>query len=154
MVAQANLPPGPIAVNDLFPIDRSAWLRELPTLSPVSLAYLGDAVYELYVRSRYLFPQRRSRAYHACVVARVRAECQAQFLQDLLPRLTDDERDLVRRARNAAGRGPKRADPHLYQLATGFEALVGYLYLTCPDRLAELWVGLDFDFPELLPHQR
>lgn len=135
-------------------LDPAALARELPALSPGVLAYLGDAVYELYVRSHYLLPQRRSRAYHACVVARVRAECQARYLSELLPTLTADERDLVRRARNAAGRGPKRADPDLYQAATGFEALVGYLYLSAPSRLAELLSRLDFSPTDLLPHQR
>jgi len=61
------------------------------SLSPVSLAYLGDAVFELYVRSRYLFPPRRISDFHRCVVAQVRAEQQAQLLDNLLPQLTDVE---------------------------------------------------------------
>lgn len=111
---------------------------QIQQLSPTALAYLGDAVYELYVRRCYLLPPKRLQAYHNQVVAQVRAETQARHLQTLQPALTEAEQEIVRRARNAASKGPKRVDPALYQQATGFEALLGYLYLSDLQRLADL----------------
>lgn len=118
-------------------------LRELTEaqrqqLSPPALAYVGDAVYELYIRTYYLFPPQRLQSYHNQVVAQVRAESQARHLQVLQSSLTQQELDLVRRGRNAASKGPKRVDPTLYQQATGLETLLGYLYLCDPQRLAQL----------------
>ncbi len=118
--------------------------EQLKQLSPASLAYVGDAVYELYVRQAYLFPPKRLHLYHQSVVAQVRAETQASQLQVLEPFLTHDERETVRRGRNAACRFPKRLDPQIYQQATSLETLVGYLYLTDPERLSELLTYLNF----------
>ncbi|NJK60057.1 MAG: ribonuclease III [Oscillatoriales cyanobacterium SM2_1_8] len=105
-----------------------------PTLS---LAYLGDAVYELYVRGQEATLPQAPHLYRQAVVARVRAEAQALCLEALLAgaHLTAPERDIVRRARNAAGKPARRLDPEIYQKATGFEALLGYLYLSDPVRL-------------------
>lgn len=111
---------------------------QIQRISPAALAYLGDAVYELYVRTQYMFPPQRIRQYHQQVVAHVNADRQAQHLQSLLPHLTEFEQDLLRRGRNAAPRRSKRIDPEAYQQATGFETLMGYLYLTDPQRLLQL----------------
>jgi ribonuclease-3 family protein len=108
-------------------------LAEIPV---ASLAYLGDAVYELHVRLKHLQPPRSPNAYHRLVVSDVRAESQARQLDRI--ELTDSESDLVRRGRNAAGSASRQIDPHIYQKATGFEALIGYLYLSDRDRLA--WI--------------
>ncbi|MEY2984704.1 MAG: hypothetical protein RLZZ568_1321 [Cyanobacteriota bacterium] len=107
------------------------------SLSPSALAYLGDAVFELYVRCRYLFPPRRIHDLHCQVVAQVRAEQQAHLLADILPALTDVEKEWVRRGRNAASTN-RRASPQQYQAASGLETLLGYLYLTDPQRLDKL----------------
>ena len=77
---------------------------------------------------------------HKAVVAEVRADAQSTLLawleqQDLLQA---EELDLVRRGRNSAGRGPRRADAAVYGRATGFETMVGWLFLNNPVRLAEL----------------
>ncbi|MBW4473029.1 MAG: ribonuclease III [Stenomitos rutilans HA7619-LM2] len=112
-------------------------------LPPAALAYLGDAVYELYVRRWYLLPPQRLQSYHNQVVAQVRAEQQAKHLRSLMPLLTDSELDLVKRGRNAATRHPKRVDPRLYQQATSLETLIGYLYLTDPQRLVQLLANLE-----------
>ena len=111
---------------------------QLQQLSPASWAYIGDAVYELYVRQAYLLPPKRLQLYHQSVVAQVRAETQAHQLQMLEPLLTQNEQDVIRRGRNATNRFPKRLDPQIYQQATSLETLVGYLYLTDPERLSEL----------------
>jgi ribonuclease-3 family protein len=107
-------------------------------LSPAALAYVGDAVYELYVRTLCLMPPKRIQSYHEQVVAHVRAETQADFVQSLESLLTPSEIDILRRGRNAAARGPRRVDPEIYQQATGLETLLGYLYLCDPARLADL----------------
>jgi ribonuclease III family protein len=110
----------------------------LHQLSPTALAYLGDTVYELYIRMIYLFPPKRSQAYHQQVVAQVRAEAQAHHLQQLLPHLIAAELEIVRRGRNSASGGPRRLDPELYQHASSLETLIGYLYLSDPQRLVQL----------------
>ena len=116
-------------------------------VSPASLAYLGDAVYELYIRTCYLLPPRRLRDYHHQVVAQVRAESQAKHLRSLKPHLTEPEIEILRRGRNAVTGCPQRLDPATYQQATSLETLMGYLYLTDPQRLTQLLAHL-----ELEPH--
>jgi len=116
--------------------------QQVQQLSPAALAYLGDAVYELYVRTYYLMPPQRLQSYHKEVVAQVRAEAQANHLQTLQPYLTPAEQDVVRRGRNAAHRVPKRLAPEIYQQATSLETLLGYLYVTDPPRLAQLFAYL------------
>ena len=72
------------------------------------------------------------------MVAEVKADAQASVLDTLDPFLSDQERDLVRRGRNRAGRGPRRGEGSVYGRATGFETMVGWLFLQNPARLAEL----------------
>jgi ribonuclease-3 family protein len=132
-----------------FPLDRigeaTTGEDRLDRLSPASLAYLGDAVYELYIRARYLWPPRKLSDYHDRVVAKVRAEHQAEFLDRLEPHLTDGEKDILRRGRNAASGKPRRLDRATYQRATGLETLIGYLYLQNPSRLNDLLQKLELD---------
>lgn len=118
---------------------------QLGQISPASLAYLGDAVYEIYVRTHYLLPPRRMSDYHNRVVAKVRAESQAAYLRNLEPFLSDAEREIIRRGRNAATGCPRRLSPELYQQATSLETLLGYLYLKNPQRLNQLLSYLTFD---------
>ena len=112
-------------------------------VSPISLAYIGDAVYELYVRTSLLLPLKKPHSYHQEVVAQVRAETQARHLELLLPKLTELELSWLKRGRNAASGGPRRVSPETYQKATGFETLIGYLYLTNPHRLQTLLAEID-----------
>jgi ribonuclease III family protein len=118
---------------------------QLKQLSPTALAYLGDSVYELYVRMFYLLPPQRSETYHRLVVAQVRAETQALHLRSLVPHLRETELDIVRRGRNAATGRPKRLDPEIYQQATSLETLIGYLYLSDQARLTELLQKLSLE---------
>jgi ribonuclease-3 family protein len=117
--------------------------NQIQQISPAALAYLGDAIYELYIRRFYLLPAKRIQAYHHQVVAQVRAEQQANHLRSLTPLLTSAELDVVRRGRNAATGRPKRLDLDVYQQATSLEVLIGYLYLTDPNRLNDLLAHLD-----------
>lgn len=116
----------------------SVTVAQLQQLSPSALAYLGDAVYELYVRNYYLQPPKRLQMYHRLVVAQVRAETQAIHLLELTPHLNNAELEIVRRGRNAATGRPRRVEPKIYQQATSLETLIGYLYLSNPQRLVEL----------------
>lgn len=116
----------------------TAQSSQVQQLSPAALAYVGDAVYELYIRTCYLLPPKRLQRYHEQVVTQVRAESQARHLQSLQPYLTEVEHEIVRRGRNAASKRTKRADQISYQQATGLESLFGYLYLFDPQRLIQL----------------
>jgi ribonuclease III family protein len=108
------------------------------TLSPAALAYLGDSVYELYIRTQYLLPPTRIRDYHQQVVSCVRAETQAAFVKTLMPHLSPEEIRIVKQGRNAATGHPKRLSLEIYRYATALETLIGYLYLTDTDRLYDL----------------
>ncbi|MBD0335218.1 MAG: ribonuclease III [Cyanobacteria bacterium Co-bin13] len=116
---------------------------QVQALSPIALAYIGDAVYELFVRGFFLTPPCRIQAYHEKVVSQVRAEQQSHHLSKITPYLTLDEQDILRKGRNASPRGPRRIDSQVYQQATSFETLIGYLYLTDPRRLTELFSHVD-----------
>ncbi len=118
---------------------------QIEQISPASLAYLGDAVYELYIRTFYLLPPRRLCDYHHQVVAQVRAESQANTLRVLKPYLTDPELEILRRGRNAATGSPRRLEREIYQQATSLETLIGYLYLTDLQRLTQLLAYLELD---------
>jgi ribonuclease III family protein len=103
-------------------------LREVPISV---LAYIGDAVYELIIRLRLSNQSNaKSGALHRESVKLVRAAAQAEAIRKLLPLLTEEESSIYRRGRNSQpGSMPKNADPADYLAATGFEALIGYLYL-------------------------
>jgi ribonuclease-3 family protein len=107
-------------------------------LGPLQLAWLGDAVWELHQRQRRCRLPGQPGRLHAAVVADVCAVAQMRALQALEPLLNPEERDWVRRGRNRAGRGPRHGDPGQYAQATGFETMIGWLFLRNPRRLAEL----------------
>ena len=122
----------------------SHWIRrQVPSsssesLGPLQLAWIGDAVWELHQRLRLGQRPGKADALHKAVVAEVCADAQASALDRLMPILEAQEEDLVRRGRNSAGRGPRRADAAIYGKATGFETMVGWLFLNNPARLADL----------------
>ncbi len=131
----------------------SGWLAELnphpPSgeLGPLQLAWLGDAVWELHHRLHQCRRPARAKDGHMAVVAAVRAEAQARALERLQGVLHPQELDLVRRGRNRAGQGPRRGDGATYGQATGFEALLGWLFLHDPPRLVELLDHLEENDP-------
>ena len=110
-------------------------ISALPRISPTALAYVGDAVYELYIRSCYLLPAKKIADYHHQVVDKVRAETQASYLQSIYHLLNDTELNWVRRGRNAVNKSPRRLPLQVYQQASALETLLGYLYITDQDRL-------------------
>ncbi len=111
-------------------------------LPALVLAYLGDAVYELYVR-RYLVSGGWTRVdvLHQEAVKFVNAEAQARVLCTLLGSLSEDEAAIVRRGRNAkSGSIPKNIAVSDYRQGTAFESLIGYLYLAGrTDRIDEIF---------------
>ena len=105
----------------------------------LELAYLGDSLYDLYVRERLIARGGRVRALHRQAIALVCAHAQSEALARVQDRLTDAERDVVRRARNAHQTPPRNADPGEYHHATALEALIGWLYVTGQrDRMNEV----------------
>ena len=130
-------------MTDYFSIQMKG--DELRSMSGLALAHLGDAVYELLVRG-YLCVHGKStgKALHHATVALVRASKQAEFYDRLLPLLTADEQDVLRRGRNLQVHNiPHSAERADYQRATALEALFGYLYLKGEKaRLNELFSAL------------
>ncbi|MDD7413941.1 MAG: ribonuclease III domain-containing protein [Eubacteriales bacterium] len=96
----------------------------------LELAYLGDTLWDLFVREELVKTGGRMKELHRAAVARVRASAQSRALARIEDCLTEDEAAVVRRARNAHQTPPKNADPADYCRATALEALFGYLYLT------------------------
>ena len=119
----------------------------------LALAFLGDAVYELAVRKRILEAGDISRAdrLHKEAVAYVNASSQAAVIKQMMEEgfLTEDEADLARRAHNhRIATKPKNADPVSYKWATAFEALLGYLSLSCDDERLSQIIGRAFEITE------
>lgn len=105
---------------------------EARLLNPLQLAYLGDTVWELLIRQELVFAKRNVNHMHHDCVSAVNAHAQAESLEKITPLLDEEEADIVRRGRNAHARhpAPRNQDPADYASATGFEALLGFLYLT------------------------
>ena len=104
---------------------------EIRAISSIGLAHLGDAVYELLVRT-YLCVHGKAtgKGLHRATIALVCAQSQSRFADLLLPSLTEEETAVFKRGRNANVHTiPHSADRAEYQKATGLEALFGYLYL-------------------------
>lgn len=111
-------------------------------MGALALAFIGDAVFEVFVRERLVCQaQRPVSQLHRAAVEQVCARAQAGFVQKLLPVLNQEEQDILRRGRNAhSNHVPKNADLGEYHAATAFESLFGYLYLSEKiDRLRELF---------------
>jgi ribonuclease-3 family protein len=99
-------------------------------LPALMLAYIGDAVFSLYVRTKLLaFEQQHVRIIHTYGAKMVSAKFQAMALKSLEPVLTEAEADIVRRGRNTKSTPTKNASVGEYRYSTGFEALFGYLFL-------------------------
>lgn len=115
--------------------------QDIRTYSPLTLAYIGDGIYELVVRTVVVEQANRpANELHKMTTRYVKAQAQAQMLLGLKDELTEEEADVAKRGRNAkpytTAKNASRGD---YHKATGFEALLGYLYLTGQtDRLLEL----------------
>lgn len=105
--------------------------NEVNQYSPLVLAYLGDTVYEIYVRTHIVAEGNAPvHKLHRRSVGFVKAKAQSDVIHVIMQSLSQEEQDIVRRGRNAkSGTIPKNADVTEYKYATGFESLLGYLYL-------------------------
>lgn len=104
---------------------------EINTMSPLTWAYVGDCVYELYIRT-YLVEKSPKKPHYLHIEATkyVKAGAQAQILEKIKDNLTEEEKEIVRRTRNTQNYHlPKNANPADYAHATALEGLIGYLYL-------------------------
>ena len=121
---------------------------ELNQMSPLVMAYVGDAVFELAIRSRKTTGRpRKIGEIHQEVVNLVKAEKQAQILRDIEGCLTEEELVVVKRGRNAKSHSiPRHAATSDYRWSTGFEALFGYLFLKGDEkRLQEILGLIDYE---------
>lgn len=96
-----------------------------------TLAYIGDVVYELYIREHVISNSREQvNKLHKKTIKYVSAKAQARIVAAMDEELSDEEKDIIRRGRNAeANTVPKNTDVVTYKIATGFESLIGFLYL-------------------------
>ncbi len=117
-------------MEDLFEINRTE--EEVNLLSPLTWAYVGDCVYELYIRTKLVNETKmKPHQLHIEAIKYVKAKSQAELLQRIEDNLTDAEKDIVRRTRNTQNHHlPKNSNVQEYMYATAFEGLIGYLYLT------------------------
>lgn len=115
--------------------------EDIMMLSPLQLAYIGDSVYELLVRSYMLTRGISVKDLHKSTINYVKAKAQANFVHQLEDVLSEEEKSIVKKGRNAkSNTSPKNTDIIDYKYATGFECLFGYLYLMKLDnRIEELF---------------
>ena len=122
-------------------INRNKGIEEVNQMSPLTWAYVGDCVYELYIRTKLVDTTKlKPHELHIKSVKYVKAKAQAETLKKLETILTEEEKEIVRRGRNTQTHHiAKNASMQDYMYATAFEALIGYLYLTKQDdRLFEM----------------
>lgn len=105
---------------------------EVNLISPLVWAYVGDSVYEVFIRTHLVETTKlKPHKLHIEAIKYVKAKAQAEMLEKLQDMLTDKEKEIVRRTRNTENHHvPKNADPTDYMYATAFEGLIGYLYLS------------------------
>ena len=106
--------------------------KEARLLNPLQLALVGDGVYELFIRNSILSKNLELSAHkmHVKAIGYVKAKSQSIIMHEIEDKLTENESYIFKRGRNAkSATVPKNADVRDYRTATGFEALVGYLYL-------------------------
>ena len=117
-------------MEDLFEINRTD--EDINLLSPLTWAYVGDCVYELYIRTKLVNKTKmKPHQLHIEAIKYVKAKSQAELLKKIEDELTDEEKDIVRRTRNTQNHHlPKNSNVQEYMYATAFEGLIGYLYLT------------------------
>ncbi len=104
---------------------------KVDSLSPLTLAFTGDAVFSLFIREMLVCQANRPVGeLHKLSVQSVKASAQARAMREIMPLLTEKETDVFKRGRNAhTSHTPKNQSGCDYHYATGFETLMGYLYL-------------------------
>ena len=126
-------------MEDFIKIEKSK--EEVNMLSPLVWAYVGDCVYELYIRTKLINQTNlKPHKLHIESIKYVKAQAQSELLNKIYEDLYEEEKDIVRRARNTQNHHlPKNCNVQDYMYATAFEALIGFLYLTKQnERLREI----------------
>ena len=115
--------------------------------SPLALAFVGDGVYELFVRTRLAIEGNAQAAkLHVRAIRFVKAKAQARSAHLLADKLTEQETAIYKRGRNAKSQTvPKHAELADYRAATGLEALFGYLYLKGEQQRLDELMGMAYD---------
>ena len=113
-------------------IKRDKKIEDVRMLSPLVWAYVGDSVYEMFIRTTLVNKSNaKPHKLHIESIKYVKAKSQAELLEKIYDKLTDDEKDIVRRGRNAENHHlPKNSNVQEYMYATAFEGLIGYLHLS------------------------
>lgn len=113
--------------------------EEVNLMSPLVWAYVGDSVYELFIRTHLVgTTKKKPHELHLLAIRKVKAQAQAELLKKIKQFLTEEEKDIVRRTRNTDNHHiPKHANLADYSYATALEGLIGYLYLTKQDKRLE-----------------
>lgn len=133
--------------QSVFELKKPISKEDALALHPMSLAFVGDAVQSLYTRTRVTVGAtlKKTGELHREVTRIVKAVAQAAEVEKLLPLFDEDEQDLFRRARNCKIQtSAKHADPAEYRKASGFEAVLGYLYLTGNTERLEQFLSASF----------
>ena len=117
-------------------IERKREKQNVNLLNPLVWAYVGDSVYELFIRTNLVNnSNEKVHKLHINAIKYVKAAGQAKILKAIEEELTEEEKNIVRRARNTQNHHiAKNATPAEYAYATAFEGLIGYLYLTKQDK--------------------
>ncbi|WP_423236524.1 Mini-ribonuclease 3 [Clostridium oryzae] len=117
-------------MNNYF--DKLLTKNEARRMNPLSLAFIGDAVFEIVVRKKLILENSELSAHklHVKAISYVKAHAQSSFMKVLEAHLNDEENMMYKRGRNAKSPTvPKNANVTEYRVATGFETLMGYLYI-------------------------
>ena len=128
-------------------IKREKDINDAKLLSPLVWAYVGDSVYELFVRTKLTNKSNaKPHKLHIESIKYVKAKAQADILKRIQDNLTEEEKDIARRGRNTENHHvAKNANVADYSQSTGFEALIGYLYLTKQDERLEEVLNMCID---------
>lgn len=113
-------------------------------IHPIVLAYVGDVVFSMYTRLRLLPTSNKVQVIHDIDAKMVSAVMQAKAMQELEQELTEEEAQAYHRGRNAKSAVPKSASVAQYRMATGFEALMGYLFLEEQEERLEYMLDKSF----------
>ena len=117
---------------DYFPFESNGEkCEDVNLLSPLTLAFIGDSVFDIYIRTMLVVSKKATaHTLHNLATTYVKAQAQANAIKKIFDELSEEEQNIFKRGRNAKSQTvPKNADVTEYRYATGFEALLGYLYL-------------------------
>ena len=113
---------------------------EISTELPIrSYAFIGDAVYELFIREKTVFLAAKPEILHKLTSSLVKAEFHAELFEKIQDFLNENEKTITRRARNLSVTTARRTNQAIHRLSTALEALVGYLYIHDKERLNALY---------------